>query len=190
MLAPAPAGSQTEFPFWQLSSKVPACQVSETPGRRVVTSPFGAPAPVIDPATLAESYWTTVPLPVPKPSLPPGYAVTGLRTYLVTGGTIRPRPFVRATPLGLLSIQATGSYTVDWGDNSFWSGPYSQEGEPWPAGTISHTYDVAGTVRIMVRESWSARWSLAGVGGSLAGLHTEATIGPLVVRQLQAVITG
>jgi hypothetical protein len=141
---------------------------------------------------LAVSYWTTIPLPVPRPSVPPGYAVTGKPAYLVTGGTIRPAPFVRPTPLGLLTIRASGTYSVDWGDGSTptWTGPYQQEGQPWPTGTITHTFDVAGTYQVTLRETWTAVWTLAGTGGVLAALHTQASVDGFRVEQLQALITG
>jgi hypothetical protein len=170
-------------PYWLESVNLPPCKVN---------GGVAKVAPAINPSSLAVSYWTTIPLPVPRPSLPPGYAVTGKPIYLVTGGTVQPPPFVKATPLGLLTIRATGTYSVDWGDGSrpTWSGPYEQEGEPWPSGEIDHTYDVAGKVRVTVVEHWSASWSLAGVTGTLGGLHTEASIAAFPVEQLQAIITN
>jgi hypothetical protein len=54
---------------------------------------------------------------------------------------------------------------------------------------IHHTYDVAGTVRVTVTEQWRATWSLAGVSGTLGGLHTGASIPAFHVEQLQAIIT-
>ena len=149
-----------------------------------------AQRPVLDPVTLAVQFWRTVPLPVPDPTIPPGYAVTGKKAYLVTGGTTAPAPFVEQTPLGPLTIQAVGRYTVDWGDGSGWQGPYSQEGQPYPVGGISHVYDNVGTYTVVVREQWTATWQLAGAAGNLGGLQTTATIGAYPVRQLQAVITN
>jgi len=150
------------------------------------------PGPPVDPVTLAVQFWRTIPLPVPRPSIPPGYAVTGKPAYLVTGGTVDPAPFLRSTPLGRLVIRATGSYEVSWGDGAapVWNGPYTTDGLPWPSGFIVHTYQLAGTVSVTVREDWIATWSLAGATGTLTGLHTEATIEGFGVEQLQAVLTG
>lgn len=140
----------------------------------------------------AVQFWRTIPLPVPRPQVPPGYAVTGKPAYLVTNGTLSPPEYVDNTPLGRLTIDATGQYRVDWGDANppVWNGPYSTEGEPWPDGQITHTYDYTGTYTIQLEEDWTAVWHLAGATGTLAGLHTAADIPNFEVRQLQAVITN
>ena len=152
----------------------------------------GANLPVIDPATLAVQFWRTIPLPVPRPTIPPGYAVTGKTAYLVTNGTTDPPVYVDNTPLGQLTVQATGKYLVDWGDGTqpTWTGPYAGEGRPWPNGQITHTYDFAGSYTVTVEEEWTAVWHLAGANGTLTGLHTTAPIPNFAVEQLQAVITN
>jgi hypothetical protein len=154
-------------------------------------APVGAPR-AIDPVTLAVQFWRTIPLPVPKPAIPPGYAVTGKPAYLVTHGTVSPAPYVDNTPLGQLTIQAQGEYFVNWGDANppSWSGPFAAEGQPWPHGQIAHTFDYVGTYTVTVEEQWSAVWHLAGATGHLTGLHTTATIPNFQVQQLQAVITN
>jgi hypothetical protein len=140
---------------------------------------------------LAEQFWQTIPLPKPNPTIPPGYAITGKPAYLVTNGSLHPSPYTRATPLGQLVITATGSYDIDWGDSvpSSWAGPYGEEGQPWPDGQIFHTYDVAGTYNVVVRENWTASWVIGAAHGVLGDLHTEATIPAYQVKQLQAIIT-
>ncbi|MCU4184239.1 hypothetical protein K6U06_07690, partial [Acidiferrimicrobium sp. IK] len=40
------------------------------------------PALATNPAVLATQFWQTIPLPTPKPTLPPGYAITGKPAYL------------------------------------------------------------------------------------------------------------
>jgi hypothetical protein len=142
--------------------------------------------------TLAIEFWKTIPLPVPRPTIPPGYAVTGKPAYLVTHGTVSPPEFVDDTPLGQLTVQAQGEYFVQWGDPQppRWSGPYGSEGQPWPNGQIAHTYDYVGTYTVTVEEQWTAVWHLAGATGNLTGLHTVATIPNFQVQQLQAVITN
>jgi hypothetical protein len=141
--------------------------------------------------TVAVDFWRTIPLPVPRPAIPPGYAITGKAAYLVTHGTTSPPGYVDNTPLGRLTILATGQYLVDWGDGSApeWNGPYRSEGTAWPNGTITHTYDFVGTYTVTVEEDWTATWQLDGQGGVLAGLRTTATIPGLRAEQLQAVIT-
>ncbi len=133
-----------------------------------------------------------MPLPVPKPTIPPGYAITGKTAYLVTNGTTSPPKFAEDTPLGPLTIEATGRYLVDWGDPGLpgWTGPYAGEGQPWPDGQITHVYDVAGSYTVAVHEEWSAVWRLAGATGVLNGLATNATIPGFRAEQLQAVITN
>ncbi|MGH9122605.1 MAG: hypothetical protein ACRDYC_11815 [Acidimicrobiales bacterium] len=146
-------------------------------------------APGLDPATLAQQFWQTIPLPVPNPSIPPGYGITGLAAYLVTSGAIAPAPYSEPTPLGPLSVTAVGAYTIDWGDGTT-SGPYDFEGEPWPNGQITHTYEDVGTFTVTVTENWTATWSLGAGAGALAALHTTATIPGFAVRQVQAVIVN
>ena len=161
----------------------------------VCTSPAGRPAPApppIDPGALAVQFWRTIPLPVPRPSIPPGYAITGKPAYLVTGGVVRPNAYIDATPLGPLVVHATGTYFVDWGDGTSpaWSGPYQTEGLPYPDGNIAHTYDNVGTVAVTLRERWTATWSLGPEAGTLGGLATMATIAGFPIRQLQVIITN
>lgn len=155
------------------------------------------PPPVVaaarpDPATLAVQFWQTIPLPVPRPAIPPGYAITGKVAYLVTNATTHPAAYEENTPIGPLTIQAVGRYLVDWGDGAHpgWSGPYPFEGQPYPTGGITHTYDYVGTYTVGVREEWTAVWSLAGASGDLGGLATMATIPDFRAEQLQAVINN
>jgi hypothetical protein len=159
------------------------------PAQRPNAPPPPAPA---SPQAYAVRFWQTIPLPVPKPTIPPGYAVTGKPAYLVTHGTTSPPTYAENTPLGQLTVQATGAYYVDWGDAAGpeWDGPYVSEGQPYPNGNIAHTYDYAGTYTVTVEELWSATWRLAGAAGTLTGLHTVAQIPGFQVQQLQAVITN
>jgi hypothetical protein len=145
----------------------------------------------LTPAIAAEAFWESIPLPVPKPYVAPGWAITGKPSYLETRGTLHPAAWTTSTPLGPLSITATGSYGVDWGDGpGAWAGPYNLEGAPWPKGVISHTYDNVGTYTVRVLEVWTARWTLGGQSGTLRQLLTQAIIPNFTVRQVQAVITG
>jgi hypothetical protein len=167
---------------WAAAQHLPPCPATGA----------GPPLPPINPATLAVRFWQTIPLPVPKPAIPPGYAITGKAAYLVTNGTLAPAPYQQPTPLGPLTITARGSYLIDWGDGTLptWTGPYRQEGRAYPNGTIFHTYDNTGTLTVTVREVWTAAWALGPATGALNTLQTTATIAAFPVDQLQAVITS
>ena len=173
LLAPA-----AEIAAIDLMARYPVCAGTAVPA-----------AITANPAAYAAAFWQTIPLPVPAPSIPPGKAITGLPAYLVTGGTTSPAPFTEATPLGQLTVTAHGTYTVDWGDHVT-SGPYASEGQPYPHGTLSHTYDTATTVTVTVTENWTATWALGDAHGTLTGLHTQAAIPRFTVEQVQAVITS
>lgn len=143
----------------------------------------------LSPVVLATQFWQSIPLPVPKLYIPPGYAITGKPAFLVTSGTLNPAPWTKNTPLGALQVTAKGQYYVDWGGSSVgWTGPYSRQGLPYPNGRISHTWDNVGVKRVTVRETWRARWSLGSAHGTLAQLQTMSTIHAFPVRQVQAII--
>ncbi len=185
-LGPDSPGPNATIVAWLSSVHYPNCPTAPPAAN-------GAPAPPpLNPFAMAVQFWQSIPLPVPRPAIPPGYAVTGKPAYLVTNGTTSPAPFTEATPLGPLTVVATGRYLVDWGDPAApgWSGPYATEGQPWPDGTITHVYDYTGTDTVTVVEDWTATWQLAGAAGTLGGLHTTATIPAFRVGQLQAVITN
>jgi hypothetical protein len=71
-----------------------------------------------------------------------------------------------------------------------WTGPYPQEGRPYPDGTIFHTYDNTGSETVTVEEVWTATWSLGPAHGELQALRTTASIAGFQVQQIQAVVTG
>jgi hypothetical protein len=180
-LGPARATSNMTVANWLATVNYPPCPAVKGP----------APPP-LDPVTLAVQFWKTIPLPVPKPAIPPGYAITGKTAYLVTHGTTNPPTYSFNTPLGQLTVKAAGSYAVNWGDayQPGWQGPYTSEGQPYPNGQITHTYDYTGTYTVTVREQWTATWTLAGAAGTLAGLQTTATVPNFQAVQYQAVITN
>jgi hypothetical protein len=149
----------------------------------------GLPVVQPTPVQLATNFWDTIRLPVPKPRTKPDFAVTGKVTYLVAGDTNTPPAWTRTTPFGTLAIVAHGTYTVEWGDGTAATGPYTNPGGPYPSGSITHTYDHIGTVTITVREDWTATWSIGGLHGTLVALHTTGTDPGFVIRQIQAVIT-
>jgi hypothetical protein len=151
-----------------------------------VTPPAG-----ITPAIAAQAFWRSIPLPTPHPYIAPGWAITGKTAYLETNGVLHPAPWTTGTPLGPLTITATGAYFVDWGDPSgTWSGPFNHEGAAWPNGTITHVYDFVGNYAVTVAQLWTATWTLGNQHGTLTQLLTQATIAGFPVQQVQAVIVG
>lgn len=146
----------------------------------------GEPEPVETPSMIARRYWEEVVLPEPQPSISPGRAITGKLAYLETKGQTT-RVFTNETIVGPLRINATGSYTVDWGDGQR-SGPFAFEGVPWPDGAISHEYSTVGHYDIVVTENWTATWALGGQSGVLRTLQTRGSIANFPVEQIQAVI--
>ncbi len=181
-LGPADPTPNAAVAAWLATLNLPNC-----------TTPGGGPAPPpIDPAVLAVHFWQTIPLPRPRPQIPPGYAITGRPAYLVTDGTLAPARYEQSTPLGPLTVDAHGSYLVDWGDGTSptWTGPYLSEGLAYPNGNIFHTFDDVGTVTVTVREVWTATWRLGAASGALSALRTTAAIPGFVVRQIQAIVTG
>ncbi len=173
--AAAAAERGAEERWQQLSGTYPLC-----PG---VTRAARPTAPTA--GDLATTFWGEIPLPKPEPRIEPGYAITGKRAFLETGGVVH-QPFTRDTPLGTLTLAATGRFTVDWGDGTV-TGPHDFVGEPWPDGRITHVYERTATVTVTVTEEWTATWQLAGQSGTLDALRTEAVIAEFPIHEIQAV---
>jgi len=146
----------------------------------------GQTGPVETPAMVARRYWEEIPLPVPRPRIAPGRAITGKLAYLETNGEVR-HVYTNSTIFGPLEIVATGMYSIDWGDGDS-SGPHAFEGKPWPDGRITHEYQEVGTYDIVVTERWTATWRLGGQSGVLRELRTTGRIDNFPVEQIQAVI--
>jgi hypothetical protein len=151
----------------------------------------GATSPGPSVTAFAEAFIRTIALPVPRPRIAPGSAITGKRAYLETRSTLTPPDVVQPTPFGPLDVAITGEYFVHWGDEADlgeFAGPFETEGHAWPDGTITHTWDRAGTDTIVVEARWTATWQLGPDHGVLTGLQTTATIAGFPVQSLQAVI--
>jgi hypothetical protein len=139
-----------------------------------------------DPATYAVNFWQEIPLPEPKPHIAPGRAITGKLAYLETGGKTTDT-YSSTTPVGPLTVDAVGTYEVDWGDGAK-TGPYTIEGKAWPDGQIIHQYIDVGTYDVVVTERWTATWHLGAASGRLYELRTVGRIDGFPVQQIQAVI--
>lgn len=148
-----------------------------------------AQPPPPPPSAVAASYWAQQganQLPSPHPYIAPGYALAGLPGYLEVRAPLT-ATFTDSTRLGTLTIQATATVWVNWGDGDSNDGPYHTSGGPWPNGTIHHYWDNDGTYAIVVSEDWSATWSLAGQSGTLGGLQTQGSIPKFEVGQVESV---
>lgn len=149
--------------------------------------PGRAPAPPpISASEVVERTIVNVRLPEPKPNIDPGYAVTGMKAYLETGNNPTHRFAPIDTVLGPLTITATSTYTVNWGDQTV-TGPHSSSGGKYPDGAITHVYQHARTVDVSVTQNWTARWSLAGESGTIGGLSSSGQLPNFSVREVQAV---
>lgn len=153
--------------------------------------PPAAPAtpPVVDAGTVARSFWRQFPLPRPRGLIQPGEALTGKRAYLQISGP--QTGSWTATVFGtVVTITATSTYDVDWGDGT-WDTNLTDQGGPWPDGDITHVYQFAGTATVVVHQHWTAAYTATGPApgtGTLAGLETVSDPIVLPVKQVQAVI--
>lgn len=144
--------------------------------------------PAATAASVAEPFVRTIPLPAPRPRIAPdGRNITGLPAYLETNGSLLHEVGPSPTELGPINVVARSAYWVDWGDGTAEAGPYPFEGDPYPTGRITHTYQFTGTYTVTVRQEWSAEWRLGGDSGTVEGLQTEAATS-VEVGELQAVI--
>jgi hypothetical protein len=164
----------------------PNMSIFSPTGRQIDPCPPATQSPESAAAGLAVQAWEEVPLPAPQPRIAPGRAITGKWAYLETRNQTQ-FEFRKDTPVGPLEIQATGQYTVDWGDGEK-SWPSSVEGKPWPDGEIRHVYIDVGRYDVVVTERWTATWQIGPWSGRLTELRTTGRIDALPVEQIQAVI--
>ncbi|MGC8465662.1 MAG: hypothetical protein ACP5O0_07000 [Acidimicrobiales bacterium] len=128
------------------------------------------------PGTLASSMWQQRfehLLPTPVFTIPPGFGVINIPSYLVTEGrdTVG---FTDSTALGTLSIAASSTYSVSTDGGATFQGPFVH-GYPWPTGGITLRWQRAGNTTVMVRQDWMARWSLDGQSGSFPMVVTTTS---------------
>jgi len=131
-------------------------------------------------------------IPRPTASIKPGKALTGLPAYLVieTPSQVELELTSDATGITYLLTLET-EYTVDWGDGAVDRG-IDRNGQPYPGGRdeITHVYDRAELVDVVVTARWRGTWRLAGTHQEqeLPGVVERTyTIEDFPVDQIQAV---
>lgn len=131
-------------------------------------------------------------LPRPTLELPPGFALTGLRTYLITGHDLDHRPDPFALDLGPLpltvELTATGTTTVDWGDGTVATYDHGAT-DGWPDGPINHVYTHTGDVTITATDTWDITYRAGPVSGELTGLALDPAPLDIEVTERRAVRT-
>jgi hypothetical protein len=145
------------------------------------------PATFFDVQGAAERYWLQVVPGGPAPSIDPGRAITGLRSYLVIDGP-REAGGSLDTPIGAISISGAVRYDIAWGDGV--STSTDRSGVPYPGGPdeITHVYTDAGERTVTVTAVWSGTFSAPTASGSLPVIERTATVA-LPVGQVQSVRT-
>jgi hypothetical protein len=181
---PGSIAEQTnEAHTFELLGMYPLCQGSPRPPAQ--PTPGGA-------AALAFEQLVT--LPQPTISIPPGYTVAGLRTYLVIGGPQRldPEPI---DALGYsVTLHITSTYDIDWGEDGpdrYATRVTSQGGRGYPDGDVFHVYTTKGTYPVTVTQRWTATYEIAGgESGTIADVLSTSATSSLPVRAYQAVVTS
>ena len=117
-----------------------------------------------------------IPLPAPTLRVRPGEAMVGRLAYLEIGGprTVQWSGVVLGEPV---TVSATSTYDVSWGDGTSPDTGLTSQGGPWPGGDITHAYQYAGDHTIVVTQRWTATWTTEGTSGTIANvLFTAGTL--------------
>lgn len=129
-------------------------------------------------------------LPRPEPTIPPGYALTGLPAYLVTGHELTYGPVTRVldfAPVNLnVTISAEGTSIVDWGDGTVTE--HTVPGVPYPDGQMVHTYTHRDTYTVQIVDRWTVTYDVGGVlSGQITATLDPVTIDDFAAREYRAV---
>lgn len=141
--------------------------------------------------SLAEELWSerySHLLPTPGFSIPPGYGVVNIPSYVVTHGPSNV-DFSNFTPLGSLTIVARGIYYVSQDGGQVFQGPFSG-GDAWPTGGISLSWPGPSSVDITLKEVWRAMWYLDGSSGTFSPVTTISSLDGFKVQSLSALSTN
>ncbi|MFP5308803.1 MAG: hypothetical protein ACLGIR_04400 [Actinomycetes bacterium] len=131
-------------------------------------------------------------LPRPSPSLPPGYALAGLRMYLVNDQALVHEETQDVDLGGVIvpvTVTATGTWSVQWGDGTG-DGPFDAPsvGYQQPGLQVTKVWTDRGRYEVRVVDTWRVTVSAPGVGTLTLPAQTLAAV-PLdvEVREVQAV---
>jgi hypothetical protein len=146
------------------------------------------------PAAVAQAFIRTLGIPAPEPRIDPGWALTGMPSYLEIMGQDGFSHVEEIDGFGRLEVTFEPTYfEVDWGDGTVEYIDDGRTGAPYDGPEheqISHTYsDVREDNVVQVTARWHARWELAGFSGVVGGLETSEDF-PLEVREMQSVRTS
>ena len=164
--------------LYLLSRRYPLCRY------RTITSTT-SPTPPSDSQELIRSSIARE-LPVPSPSMDPGYGVAGLASFLSTRARLEDA-LQAQLPGGGVRALAQGTLMVDWGDGSVPAGPTTATGGPWPLGDLRHDYS-PGCYQVSVTVNWLVRYQAAGLHGTLSGIRTSGVIPRYCVYQVASVM--
>jgi hypothetical protein len=180
--APSPLGPGT-FPGVPVLT-----EISPTPtGLGAASATYGVP---ICPSSLAAilphllSAEVRRNLAVPHLHIAPGEAITGKPAYLEITEADE-RDIVLPNPLGGADVivHVVPTYTVDWGDGTE-KDTTTSHGGPWPNGDVTHVYQDAHPVTVVVTVDWRVTWQATTLPGAF---RTQNQL-PLPIEQVQAVI--
>ncbi|MBI2708841.1 MAG: hypothetical protein HYX34_04010 [Actinobacteria bacterium] len=148
----------------------------------------GAP-PVPTPEAVAVSYFDRSTLPRPRVSTqPPGRGLVAIPVLVQANTPMTWAKTIADTPFGPLTLAATSTITVDWGDGTTAdNGPYARPGTTYgQPGTIGHRYADQGRYDITVTQTWTVTWSFGPTRGTIGDLAVTDTIDAFPILQAQA----
>jgi hypothetical protein len=141
--------------------------------------------PALDPAMVRQMIESQ--LPLPQPSIDPGRAITGLRSYLDVGAPTTFDDSISGDVLPVtVAIDASAQYRVDWGDGTVET--YSSSGGPYPDGDITHVHTSSGSYTVTVTPVWTVSWEGGGQSFTFTAELVPSTV-DLPVGEVQSVRT-
>jgi hypothetical protein len=143
-------------------------------------------APGLPPQLVLEAIETQ--LPLPEPSIQPGWALTGLPSYLEIGAPAAYSDEVAGGVLPVVvSFEATARYRVDWGDGHV--SEHDSAGGPYPDGDVTYTYADAVDRTVTVTPIWTITATGNGQTFTFPDVELVSSEVELPVRELQSVRT-
>ena len=128
----------------------------------------------------------------PRPTLPPGFALPGLRTYLITDHDLQ---HDTETSLDLqivtldVTVTASGTSEVDWGDGTVETYDHGSA-DGYPDGPIDHVYTDADVVDITVTDTWTVQWEAGPLSGTFDAPLDPVVLPDVEIRERRAVRTS